>query len=118
RLAGEAVARPGVLARDMHRAVATRTFGALGILGAPVRVAHDAISNAAYASVHRGLGALPRAGAARVARALPADAAALSASVRGSLTLGALNGALGDTLLRDYRDLALELVVRRDGQEV
>ena len=118
RLAGETVAGPGSLARDVHRAVAGRTFGLLGIMGAPVRVAHDAIANAAYASVHAGLGALPRAASARAARALPADAAALSATVRGSLTLGALNGAIGDTLVRDYRDLALELEVRRDGQEV
>ncbi|MFL5912078.1 MAG: esterase/lipase family protein [Gaiellaceae bacterium] len=118
RLAGEAVARPGVLARDVHRAVAGRTFGALGFLGAPVRVAHDAIANAAYAAVHTGLGALPRASAVRVARALPADAAALSATVRGSLVLGALNGAIGDALVRDYGDLALELVVRRGGREV
>ena len=118
RLVGEAVAGPGIVARDVHRAVAGRTFGALGLLAAPVRVVHDAIANAAYASVRTGLAALPRAGAERAARAIPADAAALSATVRGSLTLGALNGAIGDALGRDYRDLALELVVRRDGREV
>src|SRR5204862_7365761 len=85
QLAGDAVARPGVLARDVHRAVAGRTFRALGILGAPVRVTHDAIATAAYASIRSGLGALPRAGAARIARAIPADAAPLSSTVRGSI---------------------------------
>src|SRR4051794_22378389 len=118
QLAGDAIARPGVLARDVHRAVAGRTFGALGILGAPVRVAHDAIAGAAYASIRRGLGAPPRAGAARIGRRIPADAAPLSATLRGSLALGALNGAFGDALARDHRDLALELTIRRDGQEV
>src|SRR5436190_24297399 len=118
QLAGEAIARPGVLARDVHRAVAGRTFGALGLLGAPVRVAHDAIAGAAYASIRSGLGALPRAGAARIASGIPADSAPLSATLRGSIALGALNGAFGDRLARDHRDLALELTVRRRGREV
>jgi len=118
RLAGDVVAGPGTLARDVHRAVAGRTFGVLGVLGAPVRVAHDAIANAAYASVRAGLGLLPRAGAARLARELPAGARPLAASLGGSLALGALNGAVGDRLFRDRRDLALDLVVRRGGRDV
>ncbi|MFL5886014.1 MAG: lipase family alpha/beta hydrolase, partial [Thermoleophilaceae bacterium] len=42
----------------------------------------------------------------------------LSATLRGSLALGALNGAVGDRLLREHRDLALELSVRRRGRDV
>src|SRR5690349_7335868 len=117
RLAGDVVARPGTLARDVHRAVANRTFGALGLVGAPVRVMHDAISGAAYASVRVGLAALPRAGSARLAQRIPAGAAPLSATLRGSIALGALNGAVGDRLMRDHPDLALDLIVRRHGRE-
>jgi pimeloyl-ACP methyl ester carboxylesterase len=118
RLARDVLAGPGTLARDVHRAVAQRTFGALGAVGAPVRVMHDAIAGAAYSSVRAGLAALPRAGAARAARELPASARPLAASLPGSLTLGALNGAVGDRLLRDRDALALELAVRRSGRDV
>src|SRR4051812_44299499 len=44
-IGGGALARFGTVARGVHRAVAGRTFGALGVLGAPVRVMHDGISS-------------------------------------------------------------------------
>src|SRR3954449_6155587 len=37
--------------RDVHKAVSTRTFGLLGMLGLPARGMHNAISTGAYATV-------------------------------------------------------------------
>ena len=54
-LGGRAFAMPATLARDVHRAAAGRIFGALGVVGTPVRVMHDGISRAVYWSVGNGL---------------------------------------------------------------
>jgi pimeloyl-ACP methyl ester carboxylesterase len=115
-LGGRAFAAPATLAKDVHRAAAGRVFGALGVIGAPVRVMHDGISRAVYWSVGSGLRAPLRAAAgtvARRARGLP-----LADSPAGSLALGVLNGAIGDSLAREHRELALELSVRRRGRAV
>jgi pimeloyl-ACP methyl ester carboxylesterase len=117
-LAGQAVGRPARLAGDIHSAAAGRTFKALGILGAPVKFVHDGISNAAYRVVTSALGAPVRAGAAALGRTFAPDALPMADSPRGSIALGALNGAFGDALARDHRELSLELSVRRGGREV
>jgi pimeloyl-ACP methyl ester carboxylesterase len=117
-LAGAAVAGTGTLIKDMHEAVAGRTFRALGPLGAPTRVVHDGVTRAVHAGVRTSLGALPRGGAAMLALSAPPGAPALAESVRGSLALGALNGAIGDALQRTSSDLALSMTVRRRGRDV
>src|SRR2546423_14215527 len=109
RLGAGAFSGPAGLARDVHGAVAGRMFGALGLLAAPVRVMHDGISRAAYAAVGAALRAPLASGAVALARLARPDAPALADSPGGSLALGALNGAVGDALARDYRELALEL---------
>ena len=116
KLAGDAVSGPAVLAKEVHGAVAGRTFGVLGTLGAPVRIAHDAISGAVYKSVHMAIGALPRRGGATLAQLAPPQAAPLADSIAGSIGLGVLNGEIGDRLLLTHRDLALELSVRHRGR--
>jgi pimeloyl-ACP methyl ester carboxylesterase len=118
KLAGAAVGRPARLAGDIHSAVAGRTFAALGILGAPVRLVHDGISKAAYRGVTAALGAPARAGAAALGRRVAAEAIPLADSPAGGIALGALNGAVGDALARDHRSLSLELTIRRRGREV
>jgi hypothetical protein len=118
KLAGGAVAGPAGLARDVHRAVARRTFGALGVLGAPVRLMHDGISAACYRGVGDALRAPAAAGAAAVATTRTLSGAPLGDSPRGGIALGALNGAIGDALALRNRDLALELGVRRHGADV
>src|SRR5918999_128577 len=118
KLAGAAVGRPARLAGDIHSAVAGRTFRALGILGAPVRLVHDGISGAAYRGVTSALAAPARGGTSALAQRMRSGAPALADSPAGALALGALNGFWGDTLARDYRELSLELTVRRGGREV
>ena len=118
KLAGAAAGHPARLAADIHRAVAGRTFKTLGVLGAPARFAHDGISGAAYRAAHSAIAAPLLAGASALARRAAPDGPALADSRAGAIALGALNGAWGDTLARDHRDLSLELTVRRNGREV
>jgi pimeloyl-ACP methyl ester carboxylesterase len=108
KLAGDGVAGPLVLARELEAAISGRTFGALGLLGAPVRVIYDGISKAVYRSV----GAALRGPVSATVSLLPADGRALADGIAGSLALGALNGVAGDAL---DPELALEMSVRRDG---
>jgi pimeloyl-ACP methyl ester carboxylesterase len=112
KLAGRASAGPVVLARDMDGAISRRTFDALGVLGAPVRVIYEGIS----ALVYRAVGAAVRepigAGAGALLRA---EGPPLADDRRGSLLLAALNGAAGDTL---DPELALEMTVRHGGRAV
>ena len=103
---------------DVHRAVAERAFGASGGGALPARTLHDTISNGVYA----GLG-----GAARLA-GIAADAGLggravrdgrrLSASRRGALLVGALNGLIGDALEREGSDLHQPMSVRAGGRPV
>src|SRR4051812_7632811 len=107
---------PVTLAKGVHQAAAGRIFGALGVVGAPVRVMHDGISRAVYWSVDNGLRAPLVAGARGVARR--AGGLPLADSPVGSLLLGAINGAIGDSLAREHRELALELSIRSQGRAV
>ena len=117
-LAGEALAAGGTLIREMHLGIAGRPLGILGPAAAPVRVVHDAVSDAVYRGVRRALGASSRAGARLVARAVDDEDAPLAARVGGSLALGALNGFYGDFLHERGSELALRMTVRRDGADV
>jgi len=103
---------------EVHQAIAGRPFRGVGIASAPVRAIHDRVAATAYRTVATCLGAVPRAGAALVARATPADGPSLSGSLRGSIALGALNGAVGDLLAREHHELALPMSLRRSGREV
>ena len=117
-LAGGAVGGFAGLIGDLHRAISSRTFERVGLMGLPVRVIHDGISGAAYRGVSGALGSAAGAGAALVAGAAPRNASALATSPMGSIALGALNGAVGDLLARERNELALEMRLRRRGREV
>src|SRR3954452_17374269 len=108
KLAGDATAGPLVLAREMDAAISGRTFGALGLMGAPVKFIYEGISKVVYRSV----GGALRGPLAAAASLVPVDGRALADSARGGLMLGALNGAAGDAL---DSDLALEMSVRHGG---
>jgi pimeloyl-ACP methyl ester carboxylesterase len=111
KLAGDATAGPMVLAREMDAAISGRTFRALGLLGAPVRVIYDGISKVVYRSVSAALHG-PVAAAASL---LPSDERSLSDGPAGGMALGALNGVAGDAL---DRELALDMSVRHGGVAV
>ncbi len=117
-LAGDAFGGPAGLVRDIHGAVSGRTFGLLGVLGTPVRIAHDAISGTVYRSVHSAMRALPRGGGGALARIAPPDATPLVESTTASIGLGALNGAIGDGLAVTYSDLDLDLTLRHGAREL
>jgi pimeloyl-ACP methyl ester carboxylesterase len=106
---------------DVHRAVAERAFGASGGGALPARTLHDAISNGVYA----GLGGAARlagiaadAGLGRRAGGAVRDGRRLSASPRGALLVGALNGLIGDALEREGSDLHQPMSVRAGGRPV
>ncbi|MGI8845071.1 MAG: esterase/lipase family protein [Thermoleophilaceae bacterium] len=103
---------------QMHRAVATRAFDAVGPAGTPVRLAHDAISTGVYAAVRGVGGAIARAGGAAAALAQPVDGPPFHDSHVLAPALGALSGAFGDTLEHQDNPLAVRMGVRRDGREV
>jgi pimeloyl-ACP methyl ester carboxylesterase len=117
-IAGRSIAKPSVLARDVHRVVTRRVFGALGPLGAPVRAIHDPVSSASYRAVAAALRGPVATGSRILARGAPEGSASLAESPVGVLALGAANGLVGDRLARDHADLALNLGVWRDGSEV
>jgi len=118
RLAGEAIGGVALFAMGMHEGIAARVFGALGPLGLPARFVHDRAVGAVYPAVRRTLAAGPRAGAERLALSAPPDAPSAASSLRGSLAIAALNGAIGDALQAGGSDLALEMTLRRDGAEL
>jgi PGAP1-like protein len=118
KLAAGAAGGPGKLIGEVHEAIAGRPFRALGLLGAPTRAIHDRIAAMAYRTVGGALAAPARAGAALLARAAPADARPLAGSLRGSIALGALNGAIGDALAQEGSELALSMSFRHGGREV
>src|SRR3954465_436329 len=95
-LAGTAVGGMARFIRDAHLGIASRPFAALGILGAPVRGEHDRVSGAAYELAYKVLAAGPRG----LVRLTPGNGIPAANSLRGSLALGALNGAVGDRLPR------------------
>jgi pimeloyl-ACP methyl ester carboxylesterase len=110
-LAGAAVGGGARFIKEAHLGVASRPFGVLGILGTPVRLVHDRVSAAAYDLVDKGLAAGPRA----LARLTPGNGLPAASSLRGSLALGALNGAVGDRLAASGNPLALDMTLHGAG---
>src|SRR4051794_2694616 len=117
-IAGRAIARPSVLARDVHGAVTSRVFGALGQLGAPVRIVHDTVSNVSYRGVVVALRAPLQAGGRALSRTAAPGSRSLADSPLGALGLGAANGVFGDRLARDHPDLSPDLTIRDHGRAV
>lgn len=103
---------------DVHRAVAERAFRASGRGALPARVLHEAISGGVYA----GLGGATRmagiAADAELGRRAVEGGRRLSASPRGALLVGALNGLIGDTLERERSELQEPMSVRAGGRVV
>jgi pimeloyl-ACP methyl ester carboxylesterase len=115
KLTGDALGGTGAIIRDVHRGVTKRVFGTLGPIAAPVKLAHDGISTAVYASVRGGLRLVPRA----VAPLVPPTGSALQETPAGRAALAAVNGMWGDRLAREYAALALPMtLVGEPGERV
>src|SRR3954452_3359046 len=110
-LAGAAVGGGAKFIKEAHLGIASRPFGALGMLGAPVRMVHDRVSSAAYDLVYKALAAGPRA----LVRLTPGNGIPAANSLRGSLALRALNGAIGDRLVEAGNPLALDMTLTGGG---
>jgi pimeloyl-ACP methyl ester carboxylesterase len=107
-LAGTAVGGLATFIQEAHGGIAARPFSILGTFAAPVRVVHDGVSRAAYGTISRALAAGPRA----LTRITPGNGIPAADTLRGSMALGALNGAIGDRLARDDSPLALDMRFR------
>lgn len=105
--------------RDVHRAVANRVFAVAdrATFGASrgTQTAHDALSRGLYTglgaglrSVAGGLRALDRRGVGPRMQERP----------RGRQVLSAVNGFIGDRLVEERPEFAIEMAVRRDGRDV
>ncbi len=109
--------------REMHRAIAGKTFDALERLpfvGGPsslVRAAHDAIAGGVYASIHHGSGGLLAATAA-IERQLPGIGDEAAGSRLGSGLLSALNAGFGDYLAATGNALAIPMALHLAGRPV
>ena len=117
-LVGDALGGVVGMVRDVHRAIAGRSFAAVGPLGWPARVLHHAIAGAIYETVRISHATLPRAGFAIAARAIPADAQPLSSTPGGALVLAAINGLWGDRISARHPALAVSMAVRSGGHDV
>ena len=95
--------------QGMHRAIADRSFSAVGPIGRPVRTIHDGIFGVAYGAVRVG-GAI----VGKVVEAKTGENPAAAASVQSSV-----NGLWGDDLGRHRSELGIEMAVRdRNGHVV
>jgi pimeloyl-ACP methyl ester carboxylesterase len=112
RLAFAEMAKVGETAGSVHRAVADRTFAAVGPLAVFARGPHDAISSAVYAGVRGAFGLAGRAAGVAV------RGDDLSTGPRGALALAVVNGLIGDELAAEGSVLAQGMDVRVEGRPV
>jgi hypothetical protein len=116
RLAGAALSGGTARIHELHRGIANRTFRAVGPVGRPVQLVHDAIAGLSYGTVRVALGLGARtAGAAAALRAAGTD---LDAERAGRVALAILNGAHGDLLRREAPSLAIGMGIRVAGRVV
>jgi pimeloyl-ACP methyl ester carboxylesterase len=101
---------------EVHQGIAHRAFGAVGPVGRPVQVVHDAVSAVSYGAVRLALGAGARAvGGAAELRARGGTEEETPARRRA---LAILNGAHGDLVREAAPALALDMTVRVAGKAV
>ncbi len=113
------VDRIAVPAEGVHRAVARRSFGAVGPAGLPARTVHDAVATGVYSSLRlasRAIGAGARAGVDAVVG--DRELRVLEASDRGLKVLASLNAAFGDQFEAEGSDLCIEMQLRHEGRRL
>lgn len=105
--------------RDVHGAVAKRVYGVTGVATAgSSRVSehvHGGISNAIYAGLGAGLRATSRGLREADRRGVGAR---IEDTPRGRFVVSAVNGLIGDRLVEQQSELAIELALRRHGRDV
>lgn len=104
----------------MHRSISDRVFGAVALgVGTPalaVKAAHDAIADGVYSAIRGAAAATGKLAALGLAEStgdrLPSE------SVRGAMTIAAVEGLIGDVLEAEGSPLALPMSVRVDSRAV
>lgn len=104
--------------RDLHLAIASRAFDAVGPAGHGVQRLHDGISRFTYGTIAGVNRWAPRIGATVGAALVPTDAPPLDASKLGNAALGAVNGMWGDHLAGGGNELAIGMSIRQARAEV
>ncbi len=117
-LAGDAAAGATKQIQEFHTGIARRVWRQVGPAALPVKLAHDRIAKRAYTAAGGLTRTVVRAGAHAASRAQAPDAPSIHGSAAGRAVISALNGALGDTLVRRRNALALEMTIRRKGRDV
>ncbi|MCU7729515.1 hypothetical protein ODJ79_37855 [Actinoplanes sp. KI2] len=118
RLVGDVLAGVVGVVRDTHRAIADRVFAAVGPVGRPVGVAHDAVAGGVYAIVRGAHAVVPRLIGTTAGYAWRPEQAPLSGRRAGRVTLAMVNGIWGDTLSEQHPVLATPMAVRSRGSDV
>jgi pimeloyl-ACP methyl ester carboxylesterase len=114
-LLGTALAEVAEVARDVHKALAGRIFGALGTRAVPARFLHDGISSIAYTSTRAGVRWIPAAVGFAAQLKIDPSAPSMHDNPRGHFAVGALNGFWGDRLALQRPALAQQMSVRVHG---
>ncbi|HEX6488273.1 MAG TPA: alpha/beta hydrolase [Candidatus Dormibacteraeota bacterium] len=117
---GEAVDQVVVSpAQSMHRAIANRTFTAVGPPARPLHRLYQALTDLGYEGVRTAAATVTRTAAATARTATPAtDLRPLSDGRRGRFAIAAINGFLGDRLVSNGNELAIRMSLRKDGADL
>lgn len=114
-LAGASAEEIVTLARDVHRAWSDQVFRLLGPVGAPVRLVHDRVADAAYRGAALAVRSVPVAAGAAAATYRVEDGHSLHDGRRAAGVLSAVNAWFGDRLAAADDALAVPLRVRTSG---
>lgn len=117
-IAGDAAAGATKQIHELHSGIAGRVWRRVGRASLPVQIAHDRIAKGAYTAAGELTRAIVRAGALAASVTRAPEAPSIQRSPAGRAVVSALNGAFGDTLLRRRNALALDMAIRRKGQDV
>lgn len=117
-LAGEAAAGATQQIHELHTGIAGRVWRRVGPASLPVQIAHDRIAKRAYSVAGNLTRTIVRAGAHAASAAQAPESPSMQRSPAGRAVIGALNGAFGDTLIRQRNALALDMTVRRRGRDL
>lgn len=116
RLAFDELGRAPDGVAQIHQAIATRAFGAVGVGGAPSRAMHDAIADSVYGALRCAAELAGRGAEGAIAGRAPGRP--ISSTPQGAAALGALNGLIGDVLEREGSDLQEPMALRAGGRIV
>jgi pimeloyl-ACP methyl ester carboxylesterase len=103
---------------EIHTAVASRWFGAVGPARRLPEAIHDRIAASIYSTVRTVGPAAIRVGALGIGSARDPDASRVHHGPRGRAVIGALNAVFGDALANRRNGFALRMTIRHSDSDV